>query len=242
MNEPSSNESSSGSGSVPSSTLMRGTRTYSAKPPGWKWVWRRVSQTEGWPCRQYRHSPQGTWWVTKTRSPTRKRVDPLADRSDLARDLVAEHERRRARAVPLHDVAAADPAGPHAQEHLAGPDARHRHLLDADVLEAVVHRDPHGPGRHGRGPTSGETDKRDLQAPRQALRRLPLHEDGALVGAAHGPGTGPPARGPRPGRRSAASAGSAAPGRPSTLAMSRSTTDSWTPNASMRRFRTWTTS
>ena len=76
MNEPSSKESSSGRGSVPSSTLMRGTRTYSAKPPGWKWVWRRVSHTEGWPCRQYRHSPQGTWWVTKTRSPARKRSTP----------------------------------------------------------------------------------------------------------------------------------------------------------------------
>ena len=72
-----------------------------------------------------RTSPHGTWWWTKTRSPgagssasTGARCDHDADR------LVPEHERRARLDVPLHQVAAADPARAHRHEHLARPGLR----------------------------------------------------------------------------------------------------------------------
>src|SRR5206468_10513781 len=45
---------------------------------------------------------------------------------DFGRDLVAEDERRLRLAVPLHDVGAADSAGPHFDENLSESDPRLR--------------------------------------------------------------------------------------------------------------------
>src|SRR2546430_17421280 len=76
MKTPSSSETSFGNGNTPCFTLIEGTRTNSAKPPGSKFVVRKVSHTVSWPARQYRHVPQGTGWETNTRSPTLRESTP----------------------------------------------------------------------------------------------------------------------------------------------------------------------
>ena len=73
---PSSNETSSGSRSTPRSVCSAGTRTYSAKPPGSKFVVCSVAQAVWCPPRQAGQVLHGTWWVTATRSPTRQAVTP----------------------------------------------------------------------------------------------------------------------------------------------------------------------
>ena len=73
---PSSNDTSSGSRSTPRSVCSAGTRTYSAKPPGSKFVVCSVAQAVWCPPRQAGQVLQGTWWVTATRSPTRQAVTP----------------------------------------------------------------------------------------------------------------------------------------------------------------------
>src|SRR2546428_11795538 len=70
MKTPSSSETVFGNGNTPCFTLIEGTRTNSAKPPGSKFVVRRVSHTVSWPARQYRQVSHGTGLDTKTRAPT----------------------------------------------------------------------------------------------------------------------------------------------------------------------------
>jgi hypothetical protein len=71
----SSNVTESGSFSV-SSTLTRGTRTYSASAPGSSFELRHVGHTVWRPAAQSRHAKQGAWWWKNTRSPGCRRVTP----------------------------------------------------------------------------------------------------------------------------------------------------------------------
>ena len=52
-----------------SAAFSAGTRMRSAKPPGWMRVRLNVSHSVSCPRRHSSHSPHGTWWCTKTRSP-----------------------------------------------------------------------------------------------------------------------------------------------------------------------------
>ena len=93
-------------------------------------------------------SPHGTWWWTKTRAPTSAAAPrPPRRRHDLAHRLVPEHHRRARVDVPLHEVAAADPAGAHRDQHLAvrraparrAPRARPpRRLVDRRLHDAAA--------------------------------------------------------------------------------------------------------
>ena len=111
--------------------------------------------------------------------------DPLAHRHrragagvhHLARRLVPQHHGGARVLVPRHQVAAAEPAGPHAHHQLAG--ARHGvgPLLEGHPPGTVVERDPHGVrlpvgrARSGEGAEAGD---------------LPPHDQGVDdVGALH---------------------------------------------------------
>ena len=123
----------SGISSMSRAAFSAGTRMRSAKPPGWMRVRLNVSHSVSCPRRHSSHSPHGTWWCTKTRSPGegssastgRPGADHDADR------LVPEHQRRARLDVPLHQVRAADAARAHRDEHLARPGLRHVALLHA---------------------------------------------------------------------------------------------------------------
>ena len=67
-----------------------------------------------------------------------------ADRLHLPRRLVAQHHGGARVLVPGHQVAAAQAAGPHAHDQLAGPGHRVGPLAQLDPAGAVVDRDPHG--------------------------------------------------------------------------------------------------
>ena len=65
---PTGYDNAGGSGVSPLATTSAGTRTYSAIPPGVTSTC--SSQTAWWPCVQAKHSRQGTWLRTTTRSPS----------------------------------------------------------------------------------------------------------------------------------------------------------------------------
>ncbi len=75
--------------------------------------------------------------------------DSSADRGDLSRGLVAEHERRLSLHVPAHDVTGADAASAGPNQNLTRPDARHVHLGDPDVEIFLETGHPHRTWNHG---------------------------------------------------------------------------------------------
>jgi len=70
--------------------------------------------------------------------------DPGADRDDGPGYFVSQHQGGLPDPVPLHDVAAADPAGHYLDQHLTGADGRNGQLLDPDIIVAIIHGDAHG--------------------------------------------------------------------------------------------------
>ncbi len=55
-----------------------------------------------------------------------KRIDARAQFYDFGGNLMAQNQRRFLDAIPLHQVAAANPARPRTQKQLAGTDLRNR--------------------------------------------------------------------------------------------------------------------
>lgn len=60
----------SGTGRRSRRAFSAGTRTCSAKPPGWIRVCLKTSQSVWWPRRHRSHTRHGTWWWTATRVPS----------------------------------------------------------------------------------------------------------------------------------------------------------------------------
>ena len=73
--------------------------------------------------------------------------DVHTDVDDVPRDLMAQDQGSAFDAVPLHEVGAADAAGPDLDEHVAAPHLGDGLLLDAHVEVAVVHPYFHDPLR-----------------------------------------------------------------------------------------------
>ena len=86
--------------------------------------------------------------------------DGVAHRDDAPRVLVTLDG--AGAAPPLQDkvdVAAADPAVAHLEEHVVGPDRRDGSLLDVDLLSAAVDGDPHRVGWRAHAPTPWRADR-----------------------------------------------------------------------------------
>src|SRR5512145_2371608 len=69
--------------------------------------------------------------------------NPLPGRHYLAGDLMSKDDRSPSRPVPVHDIAAADAAGPDAKKQFPRPRHRHGHFFDPDVSTAEIPCDLH---------------------------------------------------------------------------------------------------
>jgi hypothetical protein len=67
----------------------------------------------------------------------------LSDGDNHPGDLVTQNERGFMPAIPFQQVSAADTAGFHPHQHLAGANVRHRHLLQPHILISVIHSYAH---------------------------------------------------------------------------------------------------
>ena len=113
--------------------------------PGCVWC----AQTWWSPAAHDAQRPQAQTNGTVTRSPTAPAAHAGADRLDRAGELVARHVRQHdvgVVALPAVPVAAADPAGAHADHDATGRRTRRRYLPDLQrAAEAVedecAHRD-----------------------------------------------------------------------------------------------------
>src|ERR1019366_2446643 len=92
--------------------------------------------------------------------------DRVTDGHDPARELVTFHG--TGAPPPFEDevdVAAADAAVAHLEEHVVRPDLRDRAVLDGQLTRSLVHRDPHAlltdthPRRPTRDPRMGVTER-----------------------------------------------------------------------------------
>ena len=99
----------------------------------------------GAPRRSRSSAPQGMWWWRATRSPSRKRPRPrLAATTVPAISWPKIRGPGQQALLDLLDVGPADAAGVDADQHLAGPDLGHGHVLDPQVARAPVDRRFHG--------------------------------------------------------------------------------------------------
>ena len=73
----------------------------------------------------------------------RKAGNALADGRYLAGNLVAEDKRGFMDAIPLHDIAAADPAGLDPDQQFTGSDRRRWVFLQPDIPVVVIHGNAH---------------------------------------------------------------------------------------------------
>ena len=126
-----------------SSTRSAGTRTCSAKPPGvqarrLEALAQRLVAAPAAPALAARRVV-----VHDDAVAHRDARDLRADRGHLARQLVAEDGRHLARDPRLEDVRAADAAGQHAADDVAGAGLGVRRLLDAHLARGERARDPH---------------------------------------------------------------------------------------------------
>ena len=66
-------------------------------------------------------------------------LHPISHSHNLAGDLMAQHQRCLVDAIPFHHIAAADAAGMHLYQQLAGADLGRGHLLQPHIIVVVVH-------------------------------------------------------------------------------------------------------